>query len=220
MNRCPKCGIDLRGDWERCPLCRTYVEEGEVAPAPWPDIPLRFDTGQLFRALLLVSVLMIVSGLVALRLFFPGPLEGLRVVAFGLAALWLVAIIAVRKRRNLAKSIVYLVVIVSLLSLYGDYLDGWQGWSTTFVIPITCSASIVGLLIAARVARMSPGDYIVYSWLTGLMGVVPGLFIALGWVTNPLPSWISVALSFLMLMIMPLVRGAEIQHELTKRLNM
>ncbi|MGB3956177.1 MAG: DUF6320 domain-containing protein [Brooklawnia sp.] len=220
MTRCARCGMDLRGDWQHCPLCLAFVEEGDVVPAPWPDIPLRFDTRQLFRALLVVSVLMVVSGLVALRLFFPGPLEGLRVVAFGLAALWLVAIIAVRKRRNLAKSIVYLVVIVSLLSLYGDYLDGWQGWSTTFVIPITCSASIVGLLIAARVARMSPGDYIVYSWLTGLMGVVPGLFIALGWVTNPLPSWISVALSFLMLMIMPLVRGAEIQHELTKRLNM
>jgi len=220
MSRCSRCDIEVRGDWTDCPLCGAGLRSvTEPTPAPWPDVPPRFDVGQLLRVLLLVSVLIVVSGLLALRLFFPGPFEGLRLVVFALAALWLVAITAVRKRRNVAKSIVYLVVIACLLSVYGDYLDGWSGWSTTYVIPITCSSSTVALLIAARIARMRPGDYVVYWWLTILIGVVPGLFIALGWVTNPLPSWISVGLSFLMLIIMPLFRGADIQHELKKRLT-
>ena len=220
MSRCSRCDIEVRGDWTDCPLCGAGLRSvTEPTPAPWPDVPPRFDVGQLLRVLLLVSVLIVVSGLLALRLFFPGPFEGLRLVVFALAALWLVAITAVRKRRNVAKSIVYLVVIACLLSVYGDYLDGWSGWSTTYMIPITCSSSTVALLIAARIARMRPGDYVVYWWLTILIGVVPGLFIALGWVTNPLPSWISVGLSFLMLIIMPMFRGAEIQHELNKRLT-
>lgn len=219
MSHCPDCDADVRGDWRGCPLCGEPLAGGSnPAPAPWPDVPLRFDSRQVMRVLLLVSVVVIAGAFGAL-VIFPAPFNGLRLTAFGLAALWLVVVIAVRKRRNVAKSIVYLVVVTSLLSLYGDYLGGWRGWSTTYVIPITCSASIIALLIAVRIARMRPGDYVVYSWLTILMGVVPALFVAFGWVTNPLPSWISVGLSVLMLVAMQAFRGGEIQHELSKRLH-
>lgn len=221
MSSCPACHAELRGDWRRCPLCGEGVQvdgPGMVA-APWPDVPLRFDSRQVLRVLMLVSIVVIAAELLALRLF-PAPFEGLRLAAFGLAALWLVVLIAIRKRRNVAKSIVYLVVAASLLSVYSDYLSGWRGWSTTFVIPIVCSASIIALLIAVRIVRMRPGDYLVYSWLTILMSVLPGLFLALGLVSNPLPSWISVGLGVLMLIAMQTFRGAEIQHELGKRLHL
>lgn len=219
MSRCLECRVDVRGDWRRCPLCGAPLQVAQGAgPDPWPVIPLRFDSRQVLRVLTGVSVLIIGAALVALAIF-PAPFQGLRLVEFGLVTLWLFVLIAVRKRRNVAKSIVYITVVSSLLSAYSDYLDGWRGWSTTYAIPIVCSASIVALLIAVRIARMRPGDYIVYSWLTILMGVVPGLFVALGWVTESLPSWISVGLSVLMLIAMQVFRGAEIQHELGKRLN-
>jgi len=219
MTHCPGCDADVRGDWLRCPLCReTLSGEADATPAPWPDVPLRFDTRQVVRVLTLVSLVVIAATLLAL-VVFPAPLDGLRLAGLGLAALWLVVIIAVRKRRNVAKSIVYMVVIVSLLSAYSDYLDGWHGWSTTYVIPSVCTASIVALLIAVRIARMRPNDYLVYSWLTLLMSMVPGLFLVLGWVTHPLPSWISVGLGVAMLGAMQAFRGAEIRHELGKRLQ-
>lgn len=219
MTHCPGCQVDVRGDWRRCPLCHGPLEPGPPTdPAPWPDIGLRFDSRRVLRVLTLVSVLIVAGALLTL-LVFPAPFEGLRVAGFGLVALWLVGLTAVRKRRNVAKSIVYLVVLAALLSVYSDYLGGWRGWSTTYVIPIVCGASIIALLIAVRIARMRPGDYLVYSWLTILMSVLPALFVALGWVHDPLPSWISVGLGVVMLIAMQVFRGAEIQHELGKRLH-
>ena len=81
MSRCSRCDIEVRGDWTDCPLCGAGLRSvTEPTPAPWPDVPPRFDVGQLLRVLLLVSVLIVVSGLLALRLFFPGPFEGLRLL--------------------------------------------------------------------------------------------------------------------------------------------
>lgn len=221
MNRCNACTVEVRGTWSICPLCRAPLPAPPAAVAvnPLPDVPLRFDWKQVLRALVGVSVVVIGAALAALVLV-PERLVWLRMTGLGLAALWLVVLIAVRKRRNVAKTIVYLVIAASLLSVYADQLTGWQAWSTTFVIPIICSASIVGLLIAVRIARMQPVDYLVYSWLTILMGVAPASFLAFGWVTHPLPSWISVAMGMLMLVWMQMFHGADVQHELRKRLHL
>ena len=62
MSRCSRCDIEVRGDWTDCPLCGAGLRSvTEPTPAPWPDVPPRFDVGQLLRVLLLVSVLIVVS---------------------------------------------------------------------------------------------------------------------------------------------------------------
>lgn len=222
MRRCESCGVDVRGDWVTCPLCRAMLDEPRSPSlrqvgAPWPDLPLRFDRRVLLRAIGLVSLL-VIAGTLGTIVFIPVP--WVRLMVMGFAALWLVALITVRKRRNVAKTIVYLVVAACGLCLYADFMSGWRAWSTTFVIPIVCSASIIALLVAARIARMRAGDYLVYSWVTLLLSVVPALFLAFGWVNHTLPSWISVAMGFAMLVWMQVVHGAEIQHEVRKRFNL
>lgn len=220
MNTCPDCRIDVRGDSQHCPLCGGPLEPGPApAPAPWPDIALRFDRGRIWRALALWSLVVVVGTLAALQVF-PAFFGGLRFLVLGLASLWFVAVVAVLKRRNVAKSIVYVVAITSVVTAYSDYLDDWHGWSLTWAIPIICSAAIIVLLVAVRITRMNPGDYIVYWWMASLLSLSPGLFLALDWVPEPqLPSWISVGLGVLMLVTIQTLRGADVQHELGKRLD-
>ena len=223
MRHCLACSAQIRGDWTTCPLCQTPLSHkplasapAGVAAAPWPDVPLRFDRRVWMKVVLLAS-LVIIAGTLGAIVFIPVP--WVRLMVMGFAALWLVAIITIRKRRNVAKTIVYLVVAACGLCLYADFLSGWGAWSTTYVIPIVCGASIIALLVAVRIARMRPGDYLVYSWLTLLFSVVPALFLAFGWVNHTLPSWISVAMGILMLVWMQVFHGADVQHEVRKRLH-
>lgn len=221
MRRCPECAVAVEGDWEHCPLCTTPLT-GRPAPEPFPAVPLTFSRRRLFTVLLLSSLAMIVASF-AVQLIFSrdsGGIGVLRSIWLGVCAMWLVALMAVRKRRNVAKGTVYVVILVGLVCTYWDYLTGWQGWALTYAIPIFCAGSIVAVLILVRLMRVEVGEYIPYCGLTVLLGLAPIVFLALGQVTNPLPSAICITLSVVISILLLLFRGAEVRHELAKRLRL
>lgn len=220
MLRCDACGVGVEGSWNACPLCRTATT-GEATPNPLPNVPLRFSRRRVLRALFLTSLVVIAGSLVAQLLFSRSSanLGAPRFVWLGIASMWLVVLMAVRKRRNVAKGTAYLVVIVGGLAAYWDYLTGWHGWSLDYVVPIVFGSAIIALLITVQVMRMQVGDHIVYSALTVVLGLVPLAFQVLGWVEIWLPSVICGAISFLALVILQIIGGRSVRNELSKRLH-
>ncbi|GAB2568302.1 DUF6320 domain-containing protein [Leucobacter ruminantium] len=220
MRRCTACAVDVEGAWSRCPLCAAKLA-GDPSPSPLPAAPLRFSRRRVLRALFAASLALILGSFAA-QLFFradPSGIGALRFVWLGIASMWLVVLMAVRQRRNPAKGTVSLVVLVGLVCSYWDYLTGWHAWSLTYAVPIVCASAIIALFITVQLMRIEAGEHVVYSVLAVTLGLVPIVFLVLGWVTHPLPSAICGVLS-LMLLILELVRGAEMRHELAKRLNL
>jgi hypothetical protein len=213
--------VDVEGSWSRCPLCGEPLT-GQAVASPLPAVPLTFSRRRVLRVLFLSSLALILASFVAQLLFSHGPagIGALRSVWLGVSAMWLVVLMAVRKRRNVAKNTVYVVILVGLVCAYWDYLTGWRGWSLTYAVPIVCACSIVGLLITVRVMRTGVGDYILYSGLTVLLGLAPIGFLAFGLVTSPLPSGICGTISVVTLVLLQLFRGADVRHELAKRLRL
>ncbi|HEY4615554.1 MAG TPA: DUF6320 domain-containing protein [Citricoccus sp.] len=190
-------------------------------PSPLPAVPLAFSRRRVLKALFLSSLAVIAASFLA-QLLFGRESAGigvLRSLWLGLTAMWLVVLMAVRKRRNVAKGTVYLVVLIGLVCVYWDYLDGWPGWSLTYAVPALCACSIVALLITLRVLRTEVGEHILYSGLTVLLGLTPLVFLAAGWVSNPVPSVVCGMLSLGVLAVVHLGRIAELGHELAKRLH-
>lgn len=221
MKRCEDCNIALEGDWMRCPLCGASTA-GEAKPSPLPAVPLTFSRRRVLKTLFLTSLGVILASF-AVQLFFGkewGDLGVARSIWLGVAAMWLVVLTAVRKRRNLAKSTVYLVLLIGLICAYWDYLTGWHAWSLTYAVPIVCASAAIGLLLTVRLMRIEVGDHIVYSGTTVLLGLTPIVFWALGWVTNPLPSILCGALSAVVMLILQALRGRTIGHELGKRFHL
>ena len=221
MRSCPDCAVQVEGDWTRCPLCGAALQ-GPAAPSPYPTVPLRFSRRRVLRVLTLTSLGVIAASFLAQLLFRHDAesIGALRSVWLGVVTTWLVVLMAISKRRNLAKFIVYLVMAAGGVSVYWDFLTQWSGWSVTYVVPIVCSASIIGLLITVRLIRMELADYVVYSGLTVLLGLAPIVFLALGWVGVALPSVICGALSIAVVVLLLTLRGGAVRHELAKRLHL
>ncbi|AXK44277.1 DUF6320 domain-containing protein [Brachybacterium saurashtrense] len=221
MRRCPDCRLAVEGEWARCPLC-TAPLTGESAPSPLPAVPLRFTRRRVLRVLTLTSLAVIGLSFLA-QLLFDADRESigaLRSIWLGVVATWLVVLVAAGKRRNLAKFVVYLVALAGGVCVYWDYLTGWDAWSLTYVVPILCASSLVGLMITVRVIRMPVGDHVVYTGLTVLLGLTPLVFLALGWVGTAIPSALCGALSLVVLAALLTMRGGAVRHELATRLHL
>lgn len=219
--QCPECRVTIEGAWPKCPLCGASTTGG-ATPTPLPVVPLTFSRQRVVKTLLFTSLGVILASFAA-QLLWSNELDSLgagRSVWLGISAMWLVVLTAIRKRRNLAKGTVYLVLLAGLICTYWDYLTGWHGWALTYAVPIVCASAAIGLLITVRLLRIEVGEYIVYSGLTVLFGLLPIVFVVFGWVTTPLPSLICVALSAAVMVLLQVLRGRAIRHELGKRFHL
>lgn len=217
MRKCDHCKVEINGDWATCPLCRQAIDQtGEVIPSSYPDVPLQFNNQRIIKWLVWLSLLIILV-IFAFAYIWRGEIRVFEGAVLGIGTIWLIVLIIVRKRRNLAKSVLYLLVSLSLVSAYLDYLLGWTGWSLTYAIPIFCSASLVGMFVSTRLVYLKPGDYILYLAVADILGLVPAIFLIFGWVTVATPAGISVFLSVLTLILIVLFRWPDIRRELEKR---
>ena len=219
MSHCPQCHVAVKGDWLNCPLCHQSLEQKSKMsePNPYPDIPMRFNKEQVVKILLIISIVVISIALLV-GLFWLHSMKGLNIVLFGIVSLWLVILIIIRKRRNIAKSILYLIISLSFLSIHWDYVAGWTAWSTTYAVPIICGFALVAMYVAVRLVKIEVGDYVLYLVSAALIGLIPAVFLFFGWVTYPLPAWLSIGLSTFMLIVTFLFYRTEVLNELEKRM--
>lgn len=221
MSFCPNCKIDVKGNWLECPVCQTSLEmknNGKNEKSSFAGVPLQYNRQKAIQTFLRYS-LIIVFIYFALNYFWPFKFFGLEYVLFGLIITWTIIVILVRKRRNIAKAINYLLFFISLASIYIDYVGGWQGWSITFVVPILSISALVAMRISLRVVKLKVEDYVLYLELAAIAGIVPLLFLIMDWVGHTLPSLISVVFSAFMFTGVLLKYRQMLIRELQKRMH-
>ena len=221
MKRCPVCQANVKGDWNHCPLCQTSLnmaDSEEVEESDFPEIPLKFNRKKIKQVLSLSSVLMIVLYFAA-HFIWRFQFFNLEYVLFGIMIMWLMMLVIIRKRRNIVKGIVYILILFSVLSLYFDYINGWLGWSLTFVIPILCIAALLAMFISIQVVNLRAEDYVLYLQLAAIMGLIPAVFLLMDWVVFSLPSLLSVVFSLVMSVAVFFRYRQALIYELEKRMH-
>lgn len=220
MRHCSNCKVDILGDWDTCPLCRNPVRtQGiDVQESPFPDIPLRFHKYLAVKILTSLSVITVVLSFITYQIW-PIQTNWPLLVLFGLISMWLIVGLIIQKKRNIAKSIVYQIALLSLLSVLWDCYIGWSGWSVNYAIPIICSSALAAMFVSVRIVKLVVGDYVLYLLIAALLALIPLLFILFGWISHPIPSFVSLCLSVVMLVAVLIFRGREIAAELQKRMH-
>lgn len=212
MRLCEKCGVTVEGAMKYCPLCQAETRklDGDTRET-FPSIPTVYKKYNLFfRILIFASV---VAGVVSVtvNLLIPTPVFWAFFVLVGIACMWVMLAISVRKRRNIPKSILYQVVVVSLLAVLWDAITGWHGWSLNYVLPIVCTGAMIAMSVIARVLNLHFEDFIIYILIDAVFGIVPVIFLISGHVQAPIPSFCCVAGSVISLAALFLFEGERMK---------
>lgn len=218
---CNNCKVNIRGNKEACPLCGnilTFDKNSNKVDSPYPVIPPSFERHLVLRILVFISIVVIVSSYVIYKIF-PISINWPVLVALGLLSMWISLTVALKKRYNISKSIMWQVIIVSALSVFWDWRIGWMGWSLDYAIPVLCVAAMLAMYITAKVMHLGVRDYISYFLLIGLFGIIPVLFILFDLVNTVYPSMVSVAFSIIFLAAILIFQGDNIKAELQKKMH-
>lgn len=220
MQYCNYCKIHIRGNNEKCLLCGNILQDDNKKDNQevYPDIPPAYEHHLAIRIMVFISIITVVVNF-AIYLIFPTNIKWPVFVVFGLLSMWLSLIMVIKKRHNIPKNITWQVTIVSALSIFWDWRIGWRGWSLDYVIPIACISAMLVMYVTAKIMKLSIRDYILYSLLDGLFGIIPILFILLKWIDVVYPSIICVGISIIFLSAIFIFQGENIKMELHKKMH-
>lgn len=220
MQYCEHCKVSIRDNKKTCPLCQNKLpEQTRKEEDIFPEIPMRYHSNFAIRIMIFLSVSIIVCSY-AIHLLFPVSINWPMYVISVIACMWVILIVAIRKRHSIPKSIVWQVGIISILAIIWDWRTGFHGWSLDYIIPLLCVAAMIVLYIIAKIMHVSPREYLVYLLLDILYGFIPILFILLKWIKVQFPSIISIAVSIISLSALLLFEGESIKDELKKRMHL
>lgn len=221
MQYCEKCGVNVAGSHMRCPLCQgTLAGERTEAEDVFPHLSDSGKSHGLFYRLLVFATVVTAVICVSINFLLPTRIWWSGFVVGGMVSAWLLVAVALRKRHNIPKTILRLVVWGSLLAAAWDQFTGAHGWAIGYVIPILCSGAMVALMVLARVLRMQITDYMFYLAMDILFGILPAVFYLAGFLHGTLiPSLVCVAVSVVSLAAVLVFQGRELRAEIGRRLH-
>ena len=222
MRYCDKCHVHIVGKREHCPLCQgPVVRLDDDDSETFPFVPTIYSQyNVMFRALIFASVVIGVLA-VAVNVLVPSRFGwwSLFVLA-GIACFWAVLVVAVRKRANRMKNLLYQTILWAVILFLWDHLTGWQGWSLDFAIPILFFNSLAAMVILSKILHQELSEQLVYLCFNILLNFVPLIFLVTGTVHIRWCSVICVASATLTLAAILLFMDISLKRELKRRLHL
>ena len=141
-------------------------------------------------------------------------------VAFGVVTFWVLLFVALKKRKNILKCLLYETVIVTCFLVGWDYYTGMHGWSIDWALPIFFSSTLVTMGILSKVLKIGPEEHIVYLLSSAMFGIIPGFFFANNMLYVKLPTMICMGISCILFFALVLFEGRKMWLEFSRRFHM
>lgn len=221
MRYCDKCKAYIGGSAQCCPLCQASLSgAADSAGEVFPRIPTnRRRYTMVIRSMAFASAVVVVVS-VALNILLTPSVFWSAFVTAGVGCMWVSLASAIRRRHNIPKSILWQVVILSLTGVLWDLLTGWRGWSINYAVPAICVFAMASVSGFAVFTHLAIEEYMIYLILDGLLGLVPLLFLLLGWLRVLYPAVICIAVSVLSFSALCAFAWDPLRTEIRKRLHL
>lgn len=217
MNNCPKCGINLKTRTNRCPLCHNKIEINNDYSI-YPKIRPRYRFPILLKRILLLTSLCGIIFSLIINYLISKKLSWSIFVILGIASFLITFSLGMKKRHSFTKLLFAEVISIITLSITWDYFTGFHKWSLIYVLPLICISYTLTFLIF-RIFTNINKDFVIYTYLNSLIGLIPLYFIIKRNI-NPLwPSYVSAFTSIFALLFLLVFNHHTIENELERRLH-
>lgn len=219
MKYCTHCNLSVAGERKNCPLCQHQLRGEGSTPEAFPHVKTIYHQfSRFFRFFLFASIAAAVV-LIAVNLVLEETGMWSLFGVAGIVCMWLSLSLAIKKRKNIPKGMLYQVVLISCISVLWDVWTGWHNWSVDYVIPILCVAVLASMLILSRIFNWQTENIIIYLWISALFCILPLVFYATGILRVKIPSVICFASSFISIAGIVVFQWDSIWAELKRRLS-
>ncbi len=216
MLYCRKCGIEIEGDKESCPLCQGPLE-GTPEPSPFPVIPEpRLSRLSFFRICTFV-MLVLETAFIITRFLVDRPWVTITIVFILIA--WADIWVTMYFRRNVIKLIhmqffigMAIILIMRLLGMYGSH----DAWVAVWFYPAAFLAMAVSTLAVGKGMGIPFEVYAIYVLWDILFSFLQLIPLFLHENPMPLPALISMGLMFLLGAAILLFKGREMKRASSK----
>ncbi len=220
MLYCEKCKISAAGNIEKCPLCGGNLsgdicDDAEAFPVIPPVKPKRYLT---FKILILISV---ITAAVCFAVNASTELQSwwLNYVLAGFASFWIIFGMAIKKRENPVKAVLWVNIAASLLLLLWDLATGFLCWSINYALPVLYICAIFAIVVLSCFLHLKPQDYIFYLILNILLGMIPLILYLFSVPDVVYPSAVCAAISIVTMATLIIFKGGALKEELDRRLH-
>lgn len=198
MSHCDKCGVDVSGDLELCPLCQARLS-GEAEPSVFPHNEVRSS------GVMALRVLAFATGVGILLMAFLGHVLSLRIET--VLAVWLALATNYAFVRHVMESSPdflrliarYFLLLLGAALLWFVLTDDLV--VTTFVVPSIClTALVVDAVLLCVFRGRFVSSYAKYLLFDILLGVLPMILAWLGLVTWDVLAYASALVSGVLLL--------------------
>lgn len=216
--KCEKCNLKVNGTVKCCPLCQSSLS-GEKEPSlqVFPIVPLKKQ--RLFLSIMGFISIVVCSVCVIINLSVHSNYWWSLFLVGGIVSFWISFSLAVQKRKNLPKTILWQVFLISLICIAWDIFTGFHRWSLNFVTPILCSSAIVAMAVIGRITKTKINDYMVYMLIDIFLCLSALFLLIFKVVTVELPSLICVGTSIISLGGLLFFQGKALLSELHRRMH-
>ncbi len=221
MKYCKQCKVSCLDVGDRCPLCDTPFEQETLVSniSRYPDLDLSPKSYNIVKRIFYFVTAVIVVLSIGLDFWFDDEITwsliSLAVVLYS----WTVVYHAIRNNIHIASKIFVQALSGSIFIFFIDRLTGFDGWSVNYIIPQILILANISIFILMMINRMILREFLFYQLAMTIIGFIP-IFLILGdVVTRPLMSFVSIAISAVILLGTVIFGDKTVKSELIRRFH-
>jgi len=221
MKYCKQCKVSCLDHVDRCPLCDAPFDQEPInsEDSRYPDLELSPKSYNIVKRIFYFVTAVIATLSIGLDLWIDDEITwsliSLAIVLYS----WTVVYHAIRNNIHIASKIFVQALSGSLFIFFIDRLTGFDGWSVNYVIPQILILANVGIFILMMINRMVLREFLFYQLAMTIIGFIP-IFLILGdIVTRPLTSFVSIAISAVILLGTIIFGDKTVKSELIRRFH-